>query len=111
MLRHYFDQHRGEDLEKMKFGGKIIKQAKSAFNRQISESVQIQQHAARHYILNSKSEYNRCALPRLTTKLGEIPMDKLEKQVQKQKKEEKEKEKELMKKIRDLRVEQSFKRR
>ena len=37
--------------------------------------------------------YNRCALPRLTAKLGETSMDKLEKQ----KKEEKEKEKELIK--------------
>ena len=79
MLKHYFDQHAGEELSKMKFGGKIIKQTKSAFNRHICESVHIQENAKQHFILNSKSEYNRCALPRLTTKLGEITMDKLEK--------------------------------
>ena len=95
----------------MKFGGKIIKQTRSAFNRQISESVQIQINAEKHFILNSKSEYNRCALPRLATKLGEIPMDKLEKQIKQKKIEEKEREKELVRKIRELRVRQSYGRR
>ena len=57
--------------------------------------------------MNSKSEYNRCALPRLTTKLGEKSLDKLEKE----KLEEKEKEKELLKKIRDLKVAKSEQRR
>ena len=111
MLRHYFDQHQDEDIEKMKFGGRIVKQARSAFNRQISESVQIQQNAAQHSILNSKSEYNRCALPRLATKLGEIPIEKLEKMRREEKEKEKQKERELMMKIRNLRVKQSFKRR
>ena len=64
-----------EELEKMKFGARIIKPARTAFNRQVCESVQIQENAARHEILNSKSEYNRCALPRL----GEVTVDKLEK--------------------------------
>ena len=70
MLRHYFDKHQEEEIENMRFGGRILKQARSAFNRQISESVQIQQNSSQHFILNSKSEYNRCALPRLATKLG-----------------------------------------
>ena len=70
MLKHYFDQHAGEEVSSMRFGCRIIKQASSAFNRQISESVYIQENAKRHSILNSKSEYNRCALPRLSTKLG-----------------------------------------
>ena len=107
MLRHYFDCHMGENMDKMKFGGRILKQASSAFNRQICESVRIQAEASSHYILNSKSEYNRCALPRLTTKLGEVPMDKLEEI----KKKEIEKEKELKGKIRDLKIKQGFTRR
>ena len=73
----------------MNFGCRIIKQARTAFNRQIAESVYIQENSKHHYILNSKSEYNRCALPRLTTKLGEKGLDKLEKM----RKEEKEREK------------------
>ena len=107
MLKHYFDHHQEEELEKMKFGAKIIKTARTAFNRQVGESVYIQENAANHEILNSKSEYNRCALPRLTTKMGDTTVDKIEKM----KKEEIEKERELMKKIRDLKVHQSNRRR
>ena len=42
MMKHYFDKHSTEDIEKMKFGGRIVRQARSAFNRQIGESVEIQ---------------------------------------------------------------------
>ena len=39
------------------------------------ESVLIQK-ARSHNIMNNKAEYNRCALPRLTTKLGERDLEK-----------------------------------
>ena len=77
-----------------------MKQASSAFNRQISESVHIQHNAGKHHILNSKSEYNRCALPRLTAKIGEVSLDSLEKE----KLREKEEEKEMKVKIRELKI-------
>ena len=73
--------------------------AKSAFERQVGESVLIQQEVSRHRILNSKSEYNRCALPRLTTKLGAEEFEEWKKEL----KEEKLKEEDLDKKIRVLR--------
>ena len=60
MIKHFFDKHSEENLEDMKFGAKILKQAKTAFNRQIGESVAIQS-SKNHHLLNSKSEYNRCA--------------------------------------------------
>ena len=107
MLKHYFDKHAEEELEKMKFGGRIIDKPRTAFNRQISESVTIQHQKQKSFILNSKSEYNRCALPRLTANLGEIPVEKLEKR----KREEKEEENELQGKIRDLRIKISKSRR
>ena len=107
MLKHNFDKHAGEDLENMKFGARIVKAARSAFNRQICESVQIQQNAKEHHILNSKSEYNRCALPRLTAKLGEFSLDGIEKE----KRREKEEEKELVQKIRALKMKRSEDRR
>ena len=91
----------------MRFGARSVKAARTAFNRQVGESVQIQENASRHEILNSKSEYNHCALPRLTTKMGENTVDKLEKM----KRTEIEKEKELSRKIRDLKVRQSTSRR
>ena len=41
MVKHFFDQHSEEQLDDMKFGARIIKQARTAFNRQIGESVAI----------------------------------------------------------------------
>ena len=55
---------------------RILKSTKSAFNRQIAESVIIQQKRKGNTILNAKSEYNRCALPWLTAKLGERDLEK-----------------------------------
>ena len=68
MLKHFCEMHTGEEIKDMKFGCRILKQSQTAFNRQINESVEIQSNNF-HYILNSKSEYNRCALPRLSAKL------------------------------------------
>ena len=55
---------------------KILKSTRSAFNRQIAESVMIQQKRKGNIIMNAKAEYNRCALPRLAAKLGEKDMEK-----------------------------------
>ena len=110
LLKHYLDKHASEEMEEMEFGTKIVKECTSAFNRQIQESVEIQNNME-HHILNSKSEYNRCALPRLTAKLGEIPVEKLERNLEKQKREEKEKERELLSQIRALKLRRSHQRR
>ena len=74
MLKHMLDKHEKElILEKRHvdmFGIKVLKYTKTSFERQILESVLIQENS-HHHILNSKTEYNRCAVPRLTSKLGE----------------------------------------
>ena len=77
MLRHLLDQHEEEEPEwdKVRFGMRILKSTRSAFERQILESVEIQK-ARNQMIMNDKSEYNRCALPRLTTRLGEKELKK-----------------------------------
>ena len=62
------EEHKDEEMENLEFGMRILKEARTAFERQIAESVQIQNQKNNHYILNSKSEYNRCAIPRLTAK-------------------------------------------
>ena len=49
---------------------KVIKYHKSSFERQIHESVMIQASRAKHNIMNSRSEYNRCTVPRLGVKMG-----------------------------------------
>ena len=87
MLKHYLEHQKNEELEDMKFRMRTIRECRPAFDRQICESVEIQNNTE-HHILNSKSEYNRCALPRLSAKLGEQTLEKLENE----NREEKEKE-------------------
>ena len=101
------EKHEGEDMGKIEFGMRTIKEARSAFERQIAESVLIQNKKRQNYILNSKSEYNRCALPRLTAKLGNISLDDLDKK----KREEKETERQWAAKVRELKVKRSKNRR
>ena len=57
MLRHLLDQHEEEEQEwdKVRFGMRIIKSTRSAFERQILESVEIQK-ARNQMIMNDKSE-------------------------------------------------------
>ena len=66
--------HRHEALEhgdkKVEFSMKVIRQHKSAFQRQVHEAVVIEMNETKN-ILNAKGEYNRCSLPRLGTMLGE----------------------------------------
>ena len=78
MLRHLLHAHEEEEAHwhEIRFGMKILKSTRSAFNRQIAESVLIQQKRKGNTIMNAKAEYNRCALPRLTPKLGEKDMEK-----------------------------------
>ena len=70
MLKHVLDKHEGRQPGEVKFLMRAIKFHKSSFERQIQEAVLIQANRT-HHLLNSKSEFNRCALPRLGTKLGE----------------------------------------
>ena len=107
MLRHLLDQHEDEEEEwdNIKFGMRVLKTTRTAFERQILESVLIQK-ARQHNIMNAKSEYNRCALPRLTTKLGEQDLEKW----RKEDKLEHEKEATLEEKIRIRKKEKSKKR-
>ena len=81
MLKHVVEMHSNEDMDTIRFGIKIVKYAKSSFERQILESVEIQANR-HHHLLNSRSEYNRCAVPRLTCKLGDKEFKEFEKEVQ-----------------------------
>ena len=107
MLKHMLEVHGEEEMEKVEFGARVLKFARSAFERQVMESVLIQEEREKHHILNSKSEYNRCSLPRLTAKLGERDWKKREKEGE----EEKEKEKRLERRIFEMRKERNTTRR
>jgi hypothetical protein len=62
MLKHAVDKHNGNKPEDIEFRMKVLQYQRSAFERQVAESIKIQRNT-NHHILNSKGEYNRCALP------------------------------------------------
>ena len=64
------NRHDGEKLEEVDFRMKILKFHRSSYERQISEAVAIQSIRIGNSLLNSRSEYNRSAVPRLALKMG-----------------------------------------
>ena len=98
MLRHYVESHMGEEFGEMKFQMKVLKFTRTAFERQILESVLIQENR-NHNLLNSKSEFNRCSIPRITLKMGESEIPRLDKKAA----EELKREEWILSRIRDLR--------
>ena len=75
MLRHLLEMHRDEERSKIEFGVKVLRYTRSSCERQILESVMIQ-NMRDHHIMNSRSEFNRLAIPRLVTKLGDKELKK-----------------------------------
>ena len=71
MLKHVVGVHNGQDMADVQFGMRILKNCQTSFDRQIRESVVIQSERQEHFLMNSRSEYNRCSLPRLCTSVGE----------------------------------------
>ena len=49
---------------------RVIKFHRSSFERQVSEAVSMQSIRVGNNLLNSKAEFNRCAVPRLALKPG-----------------------------------------
>ena len=107
MLKHIVAVHGEEEIEEIEFHAKIIKYTRTAFERQIRESTLIQESRETSHILNSKAEYNRCSLPRLTTKLGEKETKDWLKKHEKTLREEKEQDLELRKRIFEIRKERN----
>ena len=81
ILKHFLDQHEGEKIEDLDFRMQVMRYTRTAFQRQILESVLIQENRD-HHILNSRSEYNRCSLPRLSTKMGDKEFKQWEKEIE-----------------------------
>ena len=75
MLRHLLEMHGGEERSAVDFGMKVMRYTRSSFERQILESVLIQENRDQH-LMNNRAEFNRCAIPRLVSKLGEKEMKK-----------------------------------
>ena len=97
MLKHAVEMHPEEGLDKIEFGMKVIRYTKSAFERQILESVEIQS-SRNHHLLNSRSEFNRCAIPRMMCKMGDKSFKKNEEDIE----QDLAREEQQVSKIRDL---------
>ena len=69
LLRHAIEVHPEMDPDTIKFKMKALTFHKSAFERQIREAVMISEFAGPK-LLNSKLEYNRSLLPKMSLKLG-----------------------------------------
>ena len=70
MLKHVVDKHEGEQIPEVEWRITVFKFHKSSFERQVNKSVSIHSIRMGNYLLNSKSEYNRSAVPRLALKMG-----------------------------------------
>ena len=69
MWKHVSEAHPGEEPRDVKFGMSVVRQHFSAFSRQIFEAVLI--FRAGDNVLNSKAEFNRSKVPRLSVMIGE----------------------------------------
>ena len=103
ILKHMLDCHEGVSWDQIHFQMRVVKFRCSAFSRQIHESVVIQTNRTKHHLLNSKAEFNRCALPRLGLKMGDTEF----KERRKEQDEERRKDEILEEKIRCMRREKS----
>ena len=79
MHKHHVLDHPQDEM-KPRFTMKIVKVHQSALTRQIHEAVLIQLNEDK--VLNSKGQYNRCQLPRLTVRMGERVIEDRGDQVQ-----------------------------
>ena len=67
MLKHWHEKHQDEKGEP-RFRIRLVRSFGDALTRQMSESVRIDLRGEN--VLNSRTEYFRCRLPRLTRKSG-----------------------------------------
>ena len=68
MMKHHVTEH-PTVRDPIDFSMKVLKTHRTPFERQIHEAVLIQIHE-KDGILNSKAEFNRCQLPRLSVMMG-----------------------------------------
>ena len=64
ILKHHLLHHNGEGEPEMIF--KVVGKYRSALSRQVGEAVKIRRRGGEGSLLNSKGEFNRCKITRLT---------------------------------------------
>ena len=79
MMKHIANYHQDKEIGEVKFGIRVLKFTQSGLERQILKSVKIQEEKKKRLIINSKAEYSRCTIQRLTTKMGDTEYDESKK--------------------------------
>ena len=81
IMKHWSAAHTSECRPReIKFGFSVVKQHKSAFAKLIFVSVHLFRGGTR--VLNSKSEFSRCTIPRLAVSYGDKQFDTAAPQVE-----------------------------
>ena len=75
-MRKHVEEHHAPG-EQVKWFMRPVSYHRTALRRQIAEAVRIRRRGGEGAVLNSKSEYERCSIPRLTVELKE-PMGTVE---------------------------------
>ena len=70
MLKHAASKHPEIHPHKVEFRICTLSQHKTAFERQLTEAVLIRKHSGTK-LMNSKQEYTRCYIPKISVKIGE----------------------------------------
>ena len=87
LLKHYLACHRDLKMSDMKIGMRVRNVFRTALERQIGEAVAIDMEQRKGMeLLNSKSEYNRCQIPRITTRSAKEMLEEKEMEVENEKK-------------------------
>ena len=69
LLKHYLIFHKDIKMEEMKYGMRIRSVFQNCLERQVGEALVIDiEQRKKITLMNSKSEYNRCKLPRISTR-------------------------------------------
>ena len=109
LLKHYLMFHKDVKKSDMRFGMRIRSSFRSPIERQIGEAIAIDRENRKGTVLmNSKSEYNRCQIARITT----LSKGESKKEIEKEAEEEKifkEEIKEIRRKKREKKIEREEK--
>ena len=87
LLKHYLTYHKDLKMSDVKFGMKVRNTFRTAIERQVGEAVAIDIEQRKGLtLMNSKSEYNRCSIPRITTKSVKETVEENDKETLEEKK-------------------------
>ena len=91
LLKHYLVKHKELEMEDFKYGMRVRSTFRTSIERQVGEAVTIHLEKEKGTtLMKSKSEYNRCTLPRISTRkvkecIEEEDFEKLEDDILKMK--------------------------